>query len=283
MTTYLPLRQQVEKTWGFDSSYMYCLATGKKLGYFFAEEFESIAATLTGTLEEQADEMAIRMLASMRPGLKWNKMRTESLTQMRREHPVETMAYLLNRLFDLRGDVKQQSPTQLHLDKIHLFDRLLGADQTADAWSESMHMLLEIDAMWGCLAEIPPFTCKQLLTTDSLIDTLLALLKPWHAVRVKAFLDMERQAHYIAQNPGAKRAFFDSFMEKKPPTEAQAAASKRVEIKNFMDSVLDEFLKPEIAEKRLAAQRPTEAQLKVVANPAPKFTGLFGVKKAMGQ
>lgn len=279
MTQNLKLIEAVRKQWGFEPSYMYCLATGKQLGFFFAEEFDSIAKTLKGSIEEQADELALRILASMRPGLKWNKMSATDLTVARRENPVETLAYLLNRLFDQRGDEKGPSVIQLHHDKIKLFQRLMDAPRI-ELWDDVLHMLLEIEAKWGCLPERAPFKCKDLLDSEDLISTLYHQLKPWHKVRVQAFLDAERQAQYLIQNPGAKKAFFDSWMERAPPTEATVKKTQKQELANFMTAALAEMMNPAGQTAKPQAQRPTGDQLTVTkfVPPSTKMPMRFGVK-----
>lgn len=74
----------------------YCIVTGKPTAKFDSDEVAAILADFDCDPEEAADDYAMRLLASSRPSLRWNKMAVTDIESLRYSHPVETLCYLLN-------------------------------------------------------------------------------------------------------------------------------------------------------------------------------------------
>jgi hypothetical protein len=75
---------------------IYCLFTGRLIGSHPAREIHELIESMNGDPDERADDLAMRLLASCRPSLRWNHLRVTDITSMRRTHPVETLCYLIN-------------------------------------------------------------------------------------------------------------------------------------------------------------------------------------------
>src|SRR5574338_107988 len=102
MPTLSEIAETFKSSYGFDMHGLYCQATGKCFGWTHIEEMESLVNLVgaeSNDADEIADDIAMRVLASMRPSHKWNKFRAESLAEMRKSDPIETLAYLINRMF----------------------------------------------------------------------------------------------------------------------------------------------------------------------------------------
>jgi hypothetical protein len=224
----------------------------------------------------------------MRPGMKWNKMRVESLDNMRKLHPVETMAWLLARLFDPAKSVaKPISWDTLHEQRIHLFSVLESFHETmqhipGNAWDQVFLRLLELHAKFDLKNEVAPFTCADILAmpSESLMIDLLALLTPWHKRRMREYDEALTRAELMTTNPMARRAFLNTYMEQKPPSETQIKQAEKQRESNVLLSLLEEIMgegahKPD-------AQRPASELLtpEPTSNlPSSKMPKRFGVKK----
>jgi hypothetical protein len=286
MLTIAEITESFEATYGFNPCYVYCLVTGKAIGYTFPEELESVITFLDADLESAVDDLAMRITASMRPSMKWNKMREHDLDSMRKSAPVETMAYLLNRLITPPKDAKYTGFFSLHRDRIMLFHHLLADyqlryDVDADyrsAWDSAMLMLLEIEAKLSLLTESSPITVDRILDMANVACGLAMELEAWHKRRVKYHADQEADAKFFAANPGAKRAFFNSWFEQKPPSEKQVAAAAKQQDKNFMAGILDELMG--VGDLKPAAMRPDVVAPQPAVIAPTKMPTRFGVKKA---
>jgi hypothetical protein len=66
------------------------------------EEFDSVISLVCESnddADDAAQDLWFRVIGSMRPSLKWNKFRSGTLADLRISDPVETLAYLINRMF----------------------------------------------------------------------------------------------------------------------------------------------------------------------------------------
>ena len=272
--------QAVQAQHGFDPQYLYCQATGKPIGYVFTTELLEVIDSIPGTVEQIADDLAMRILASMRPSLKWNRLRESDLDTMRKQVPAETLSYLLNRLFEPDFNSSKFDWREINLNRIKLYEKLSDQPQ-GDFWDQCLLMLLELEAKLGLKSEKPSFGVIDILSAVDPIVALRDLLAPFHRRRIDFHRQSEADAIFFATNPGAKRAFFNAWMEAAPPTQAAIAKAERVQTANVMSAILDELMG--LGDAKPTAHRPTESQMempKSAPTPSTKMPMRFGVKAA---
>ena len=246
----------------FDPRGIYCQVTGKRIGTTDETEFCYLVASLTGDLEAICDDIAIRLLASLRPSMRWNKMRAESLKEMADLAPVDTMAYLLNRLFAPIDSRKTSLDKLLAVneDKIRLHVQLTRWGMTPELVALS-YQLLEIDAKWGLDSEASPTSCDAFIMAIDHPERL-ALFATYHARRMK---DWEAKVKHDEQvtrwhrsgNALAKPAFFAAFMRDQPMTATQKAKAIKQDEKDFFANILNEVMgKPNLAGEKTFSPKP---------------------------
>lgn len=272
MLTIHEISEKFVSTYGFDPNYVYCSRTGKPIAFMFAEEIDSIVSTLGDDPEAAIDDLALRIIASSRPSIKWNKLRETDLNDMRKSHPVETMAYLLNRLFDSKVEnwFSAQRGRIWLFSKLHEFHIMASPIPNQSYWDMCLMMLLELEAKLGLTTETASFDVDDLdVETPELMATLHSLLRPFHKRRVDFHRQAEADAKFFAANPGAKRAYFASWMESSPPSEATIAKAVKQQDSNLFKAILDELLGS--GETKPASHRPTQEQMtKPETKPASK-------------
>lgn len=262
---------------GVDPLAIYCQFTGKPIGATYGDEFQSILDSLKGDPEEIADDIALRLFASMRPSMRWNKIRSETLDEMRKSAPIETLAYLLNRLFT---PLDKGNILAIHHDRIRLWSRLEEWGFT-ESTNTILYYLLEIDAKLGLNQEVPPFSVEQLLNDFESMPILLTAFDEWHTRRIKYYDQKMKQFEesdrwFRVGNTLAKPAFFNAFMESKPPSKTtKVKAEKAAESKFFADLLFEVMGEPNLDGE--AKAKPKEvAKIPV---PSTKMPGRFGGKK----
>ena len=268
-----------ESAYGYDPSFQYCLFTGKPIGIVNATEFGELIGLLPE--HDKLNNLRTRVLASMRPSMKWNRDALDSLPIMRKAHPVETMAYLLNQLFMVpkgeREDVLQGHESRIYLfakleEWHYTYGRSLGTVSNSP-WDSVLHMLLELNVKFTLKNERAPFALSEFmdLPIESFLVILMERLRPWHSKRVEFHARQEAQAIYHSMNPGSKKAYFDSFMDQRPElvkavskAKVEAKAKKRTEMSMFAD-IFDSIiaLDPSILDER------APATAKPASSPAP--------------
>jgi len=244
--------------YGFDFFRIYCLITGKPFGFLNAEERASILSLVCESndgADEAAADLWTRTIASMRPSLKWNKFRSESLAILRVTNPIETLAYLVNRMFAPHNRFKGG------LTLKHLEERIL-AFQRIDAWGVTddtntlSYMLLEIDAKMGLDIEMPPFNWLDFFDAESMKHRV-EMLQAWYSVLMERWQlrlkQDELQTRWMRHgNVLAKPAFAAAYQESKPLTataikRAEKAADKAIyaeAVWEVLGPVLDSHLEP---------------------------------------
>lgn len=227
-----------DATYGFTPDSIFCLVTGKRIGSLDTEELASLIESLTDDVEEIVDDLAMRLFASMRPSMRWNKMRTDSLDEMRKQVPHETLAYLLNRLFAPVD--KRISYVVEHGERIKVYNFLakFAADETLN---QAIHLLLEIDARVGLQQLAPKFTAESMIKSCKSSEALVAFLTPWHAECLAKYEKSLAESAYLTANPLAKTAFFRSFMESKPASPAMVRKAERNSEARFFEAIFDEL------------------------------------------
>ena len=156
---------------GFDPYGIYCQFTGARIGSTLKEEMDSLLAYIGGVdADDIADDLAMRILASMRPSIRWNKMRAETLQQLRVTDPVGTMAYLMNRLFAPLNHRKTRLEDMLssYRERIEAY-KMIQSWGTTDESNTIFYMLLELDAKWNLDTEYPPFSFRTFADCESMV------------------------------------------------------------------------------------------------------------------
>ena len=270
--------------YGFDMSGLYCQVTGKRIGWTHVEEMESLINLVGGEADadEIADDIAIRVLASMRPSLKWNKFRGESLVELRKSNPIETLAYLINRMFAPLNHRKIGIDNLIgnYEHRIRAFN-IIQSWGVTDATNTLTYMLLELDAKWNLDTESPPFSWQAFFMDAPDMDARVAMLQSWYATRMQAWEKRlaaeELQTRWIRHGSAiAKPAFAAAYMESKPlSATAIKKAEKDAEKQLFGDLLFEIMGSPTLN---------GEATVEPKAKPKPTFVPIrkmpmkFGVK-----
>lgn len=262
---------------GFDPDYIYCQSTGKPLGYLFESEFSALlasvgAAQANADIESTCDDLYVRLLASMRPSMHWNVTRIDTIPEMRKRVPHETLAYLLNQLL--------ATPRAKATDMLDdLGERIVYwpiiAALSEDQVDSLLYMLIEWDAKWGLTKELPPILRANLFDGDPVEN----LKRHYHA-RLDDW-DIEQRSQARWQMMGAtrsRRAHFEMFLEGDKPNRVKLIrdekkreakrerVTKNVEKKQelaMFDSLLDEILVPGNAPKPTPAPVKTAPKLRL--------------------
>lgn len=216
----------MQDTMGVNPFTIYCQLTGKPIGRIDSDEL-SLFLVPGADVEQVADDLFVRIIASMRPSIHWNVMREDSLTKLAVSRPNETLAYLLNRLFQ-PNDYWKRSRASI-LDDQHQRIKLFSFIESMNIEKrESLYsMLIEIDAKMNLsqqFIDLRPVDFMLFFNESfAAIEAFYAdCMKRW-ARQQKAELD---SARWFKGNTVARPAFVKSFLEAKP--ESKTAAKKRV-------------------------------------------------------
>lgn len=229
--------------YGFDPLTIYCQVTGKPLGTFLTEEADSVLNLVSESndgADEAASDLWLRVISSMRPSLKWNKFSAQSLAELRVSHPVETLAYLINRMFVPHNRLKGGVTLRHYEERIKAFQQIEAWGQTDDT-NTLMYMLLEIDAKMGLDIEMPPYNWQDFFDAESMKHRV-EMLQGWYSQLMerweKRLKAEELQIRWMRHgNVLAKPAFADAFMESKPLTMTGIKkAAKEAEKQIFADA-----------------------------------------------
>lgn len=252
---------------GINPMTVYCQFTGKPVGRLYQEEVEALLG-LSNDVESLADDLMVRTLASMRPSIMWNYMRSESLDQLMQDRPRETLAYLLNRLFQQSDYGKL--PLAARLDDLHtrirLYDFIVG-EMEMDTLQRLMQMLIEVDAKMNLTMQT-----IDLRATDFMLffDKAMESIEAWHKFCMKRYERNQRleedQRRWMKGNTLARPAFFRSFMEAKP--ESKTAKGKRVKTQEQLEN--EALFRAVMAEAEAGASDSTEAALMPAIPATPK-------------
>lgn len=270
---------------GVNPMTVYCQFTGKPVGRIYQEEVLAVLSPMND-IEEDSDDLLIRTLASMRPSIMWNYMRSESLDDLMVKRPIETLAYLLNRLFQPSDYGKL--PLAARLDDLHtrirlfnfIWNEMSGTDQ-----KRLTEMLIEVDAKMNLTMQT-----IDLRATDFMLffDKAMESIEAWHTYSIKRYERSQRleedQRRWMKGNTLARPAFFRSFMEAKPET--KTAKGKRLKTAEQLENealflaVMAEADASDSVETPLKSpesqlSKPTEAKAGLTKLPA------FLIKKAV--
>jgi hypothetical protein len=231
---------------GIDFTAVYCQSTGRKIGTFddFVIQF-AIDEESTDDDESLIDALMVRCIASMRPSPMLNRPDRVTLLNLASKHPVDVMAYLVNRLHSNRWIATHKNIEILepHIAKIHTHFRWSAMAANGVDLSPWIHWLLELDAKRNLHELTPP--CVQLdrlnkwfvsnigdsllyLVTADNEKEMLAIFEAWTFQRLKEFDARDRevlkQAEFMRGNTMTQTAYARSWLEN------PQFASKRAEM-----------------------------------------------------
>lgn len=264
----------VEQYPGIKPHGIYCQLTGKMVGMWDGDELIELAESLAGDVDEIADDLATRIFASMRPSLRWNKMRLESLDQLRKSHPVETLAYLMNRLTNspnYHGDT-----LAINHDRIKLYNHLVTLE--LETVNSLLYTLIEVDSRLNLNKLQPPFSVANMI--DRTESELLVAFERWAEEQAKVWQRLEIQREQETRwfrdgNTLAKRAAVSQFWESKPKSEKQLVEDAKRQDRAFMANILATLLHTEDTPV-VDEVEPSTPRVKL---PSTKMPRSFGLKK----
>jgi hypothetical protein len=268
---------------GFDPFAIHCSVTGKPIGKIGDEEMFSVLNLICESndgADEAATDLWLRVISAMRPSLKWNKFRSESLAQMRKSDPVETLAYLVNRMFAPHNRLKG-GMQPVHYDERIKAWRLIESWGKTDETNTLAYMLLEIDAKMGLDVEMPPFNWRDFFEAESQ-SARVTMVQGWYATLMvrweKRLKEAEQQSHWIRHgNVLSKSAFADAFMESKPLSVTAIKKAEKKADRDFMAHIIWEVLGDSAEPPELAAAAQPNPQLVPLRGRKPM---VFGVKQS---
>lgn len=269
-----------QSTYEIDPEGIYCLLTGKRIGTSDIDELiELIESFSDDDPEGRADDLAMRLFGSMRPSMRWNKMRSESLETLRKSNPLETLSYLLNRLFSSHINRGEGFVVE-HGERIKTFQHISAHFNSADEDFDSvMLMLLEIDSKQNLLHQQSPFICRKFLSECKSIATLSAWLLPFYEKIISRHEALQAEARFVQANPLAKSAYLRTFLESKPISRTASQKSAKQAERQFFSDLFDSLngtSQSEILNEQVAKlmDKPKSAI------PSVRMPMRFGVKSA---
>lgn len=252
---------------------IYCQMTGKRIGLHDWDEINALIDSIPGDPESISDDIAMRIFASMRPSLHWNKLRADSLEVMRKTRPVETLAYLLNRLYTPLS--RDHDTLAVNHDRIRVYARCAEWG-VCESSATLMYYLLEIDARLGLHVEWPTFTLTDVLTQPWPI--LLEMAQAWHARRLKAYADLIKKQEqntkfWRSGNALARPAFFSAWMESQPVSPNQQRLADKKAESDFFGGILFELMGKPNLDGEQTAPVPEPAKVVMPRTQMPKRFG----------
>lgn len=265
---------------GFEMHNLYCQSTGKAIGWTHRTELESLvnllAAQGEADAEQIADDIAMRILASMRPSLHWNKLRSDTLMTLMDSNPIDTLAYMLNRLFAPINwrTIGIEPMLGVYADRIkaHILLQRWG---WGDVTRTMLELLIELDAKWGLDTEWPPFNACDFYFQAPTHEHRLEMLQSWFERRMDDWQvkqkALEMQSNWTRMgNPLAKPAFAKVFYLKQPPSQAKLKKMAKAEELDMMRGLLNELMNGTTPENAAAT-----APAPIIRRKSPMT---FGVK-----
>lgn len=256
---------------GVDPTGTYCLMTGRMIGSNF--EVIELVESSDMDLEELADDIAMRLFASMRPGLFWNKMTLKTVAELQESRPIETLAWLLNRLLNppqFKGNV-----FAINHDRILTYQWCQQLDfEVRDSLIER---LIALDARLNLNQQLPDFTFDTLCFDGA--RAVHRWLDSAEKMADKREKQMEQQTRWYRDgNTMSKAAAVQTFAKKRPESPAKQASTEKRETAAFMDNLLTALMTGTATpdSRSVEAPKPQPIQPKRVG------TGLSFLQKKKG-
>lgn len=254
---------------------VYCLTTGNRIGS--SHEMDDLIRSFEGTdPEEVADDIAIRLFASMRPGLFWNKMTLRTVATLQTTRPVETLAWLLNRLMNppnFKGDV-----FAIHHDRILAFQWCQALD--SETRTKLLDRLIALDARLNLNAQLADFTIDSLhLDGAKTLDRWLDSAEK-RAAKLEAAREVEAKWHRDG-NTMSRAASVETFFKSKPPSQAKVIDSEKRKTSALMDNLLAALMSGTATPDSRSVETPSAPTQPKLA-PSQAGSGLAFLKKKAG-
>lgn len=256
---------------GINPFTIYCQLTGKPIGRIDADE---LAPFMTGDIEQVADDLFVRIIASMRPSIHWNVMREDSLDTMAKSRPIETLAYLMNRLFQPNDFYKL--PLAARMDdqhqriKLYEFLSKCGECERGNLYA----MLIEVDAKMNLTQQRIDMRCVDFMLD---YDESMKKLTAWYLACIKRWNKSQKaeqdSRNWFKGNTMAKPAFFRSFMEAKPETKVAAKVRVKKERDTSLDALFDEVMAESKEVMAMTPETGLMAKTPASATPVKSFAG----------
>lgn len=139
-----------KETYGIDIRDQFCLFTGKPIGRTFDSELEfALSEETCDDIEDLADAMMVRIVASMRPSPALNKPDVMTLQALAAKSPLDAMMFFVNRLNGNRDLLTKRdghnsfSPLLARINDYKRWEQLVADGLDLAPWT---HWLAELDA-----------------------------------------------------------------------------------------------------------------------------------------
>lgn len=259
-----------------DPTRIYCSITGRPIGRLdpsvFADVMEEIP--VAADKDEIIEDLMIRTLSSMRPSPAWNYVDRSSLREYVKTRPIETLCYLLNRLYEPADRLKIDFSRRMtyHHERIKLYQLVSHVSQYD--LGEWMYLLIEIDALYNLTTlSIPGNSIQVTLAAlagerdDEAFESFMNEWRAWHLRLYETYEKKQKaaiqQTEWLKGNPAAGTARFSMFMESKPKSEAQ----KKKETKHKADNEMMALLR--------GIMSAAESGETIESTPTPKSVGFI--------
>jgi hypothetical protein len=281
-----------------------CLATGRIIAEMSDDEVGLIvAATAHIPADKRQAHLDRLILGTMRPSIAWASVTPESIDALREAAPMETLAYLLNRLFapvertDKQGKaVDSDAWYNARRMRIEIWESLNSQSILPDQLDSLLLCLLELDSRFGLTKVKKPTSLTQLWfqwsedSTSQLILELWTLRNALMAEHHKAMKRAKFQAEFWSEgNRLTRNATVTHAAKVKPPATKIASEAKRTkhaDAVDFLTQLEEELTERTRAMKGAPVASVAVASVRVIKQPtapaAPKglrFTS-FGKKGA---
>lgn len=236
-------REKVSTDYGLELLSIRDLHTGAPIGRIDDEVFHTALIDegvlddsedgSTLSIEDLADALLVRSLASARPSPALNRPTTQSLKRLLESQPRVVIAYLLNRyhLTHWRKlNHRDDSWFDDILHRVKVWEKLGELadcdepDLTEGAFRDLAHWLLELDSKLNLHELTPPATLFPALEAATTLADLRALIGEFELAIVPVLVEADRQ--FSIGNRLASSAYFKSWFDN------PALAERKVEIAN---------------------------------------------------
>jgi hypothetical protein len=240
----------------FDSSTIYCLATGRPIAQVSDDEFgltiEAFAHLPADTIDSHLERLA---LLSMRPGLAWMNSSPQMLESMRVSAPRQLLAYLMNRMYAPidapKGNARPQSldsTLQARRTRIAIWQSIESATISDTQLDSILYVLLELDSRFNLAKLRKPTAIVELWQSWSAEAAMQFIESLWDW-RAKLVAEHEKalrmakasEAFWSEGNRLTRKAMLGQFTKVTPPSPTQAAktakAAKTRDTVDFLDAL----------------------------------------------
>lgn len=250
-----------EQELGFNPLSLYCSITGRPIGKLDESIMVDILLEAdVQDLDELAEDLLFRTLSSSRPSPSWNMIDRHSLTLYSETRPVETLTYLLSRLYESSPNLKADLMTRIkgyHL-RLQIYALLDSLQNRGADFSELMLLLIEIDALYN-LSKLPVPRNDILLTLTLAVDCFdsdkeaweqfMADWREWHGELFEQYERRLKQAlsqdSWLKGNSTVTAARTKILRDSKPKSEATIKREQKKRVENELVNMLSAIINSE--------------------------------------